>query len=471
MRNLILLALLLFAFTLQIIRFVYVDYGTEYFSVLISIFIVLISTLIFFCYQEVYSEGQGQVFRISYIFIFGFVIVHFQMYIDYLLGNYSSFRYDYFLSGNNINKAVIISSLGLLSFFIGYIISIRQRILKSESATGHHSAIIFLKFITFLCFITFFTMANKKYFHGGYGKVELSPIATHTQSFLIYAIIGVIALKSYEIKIFNIRFSVLNYVRSIGYPFNALVFIYLVLVLTSGDRGPIIQIGLCYMGGFVFTQNKKLKIISISVLVFSSATFITLLGEVRALSEGATLEEVIDGVNYQADLRESQSSFSPKTHELAISVRTVHAAIDYVNENGLKYGLIQLNQLMAIIPGFGRVVRGVFELDGSQLLSAEIITLQLDANHGMGTSTVTDLYLDMALPGVIVGLFFFGILLRRVDIATFLPYATSFFFWLIVFVLLSKSIYIGRSSIMILLREVLTIYLLVFIGCFGRRLQ
>ena len=461
--------MLFFAFTVQFIRLIYVDVGTDYISVLVSICIVVISTLIFFFYKEVYSEGQGQVFRISYIFILGFLIVHFQMYVDYLLGNYGNFRYDYFLSGENVNKAVIISSLGLLSFFIGYIFSIKQEILKYESVIAHGNSVNFLKFIAFLFFIAFFIMANKDYFHGGYGAVELSPIATHTQTFLIYAIIGVIALKSYEFKVSNKNFNVINYIKSIGYPFNVLVFIYLVLVLTSGDRGPVIQIGLCYMGGYVFTQNKKLKLISISILVFSSATFITLLGEVRALSEGATLEEIIEGVNYQSDLRESQSSFSPKTHELAISVRTVHAAIDYVDENGLKYGLIQLNQLMAIIPGFGRIVRGVFELDGSQLLSADIITLQLDATHGMGTSTVTDLYIDLAVPGVIVGLFFFGVILRRVDIATFLPYTTSFFFWLIVFVLLSKSIYIGRSSIMILLREVLTIYFLIFVGCIGKR--
>jgi hypothetical protein len=392
------------------------------------------------------------------------------MYFDYILGNYSDFRNDYFLGGKYTVKASIVSSLGLISFFIGYISSINYIGIKHNQTKLNPDASAYMKFFSYFCFSLFIVNANSDYFNSGYGNVELSPLAVYAQTFLFYFILGVIALKSYGLKVKPMRVGIFFYLRSIGFSFNLFVVLYLFLVLLSGDRGPIIQVVLIYFAGYIFSQHIKVKLVQLLFLIFSASLFITFLGEFRSLASETSYSERVKNLRDSTRYSERNSSFSPNTHELAISVRTVHAAMEYTEEEGYSYGMVQLNQLIAIFPGAGRVIRTLFELDGKELISADIITEHLNAGHGMGTSTVTDLYIDLSIIGVIIGLYTFGVVVRKADVVCFSPIISSFFLWVVILVLISKSIYIGRSSIMILLREIITVYVLILV-CGGRRIS
>src|SRR5690606_31551801 len=122
---------------------------------------------------------------------------------DYLLGNYYWFRNDYFLNEGVVVRSAIVSSLGLIAFLIGYTCAVpvmKERAVNSSSAYMLYDSSLVIKALIFVFFGLFLLTADFSYFSGGYGVVELSKLATHAQTFLLYAVASLVALKSYLLK-------------------------------------------------------------------------------------------------------------------------------------------------------------------------------------------------------------------------------------------------------------------------------
>ncbi|MBP3942187.1 oligosaccharide repeat unit polymerase [Sphingobacteriaceae bacterium WQ 2009] len=468
-RNHFIFIMQFFLLIFQIFRLIVVDIPLSEFSLIISIISVLVSTILFFGFYEPNALAKEQLLRISYLFILGYLIVHFQIYMDYILGNYNKFRGDYLLFNNVVNRTAILSSIGLICFNLGYTFSLMKGGIIPSYRLSNNSRFnrIPLLLIVVSTFVLFIGTANKAYFFGGYGTVELGSLATYFQTYFVYGIFAYMIVKSYFLKMKILKSSFMDYVKNLGFLFNLIVATYLILVLTSGDRGPIIQLGLLYLSTYLFSQNKKLKIKYYVLGIFSAAFFITLLGQIRSFQNEGSFIEKYNQAKINKLSFENSGSFSPTTHELAISVRTVHAAVDYTDHFGFKYGIVQLNQLIAIFPGIGSIVRGITGLEGKDLISADILTHHIfgdNPSHGLGTSCLADFYLDFGMIGVVCCFFIFGFWCRYIENSTFQQKLPHLFIWILFFVFLTKSIYIGRSSITILFRESIVIYFFILIS-------
>ncbi len=463
--------------------------GDYDYSESILLFFLILNTLIIVCFFS-YNKRQlvpskDQYLKISSFFLIGFYIVHYQMYIDYVLGNYKNFGHDYIYDENFILKAISVSSIALCSFVLGYRYKI-VKVLKGINRTSKSDAFKdynlkrALKFITtllyFFVLLLIFTV-DSSYCNGGYGRdgVEIGGIGGYINDYIIIFFITYLVLWLLEKGIRKQKFnSFLSFVKSIGLPYLCILFIFCVLTLMSGDRGPVMQVVLAFFGCFVLVYKYRIKIgvflmlLVVGVITFSFVAYVRENKDVTSYSQkiiAAQKNQLESSKNY---------SFSPTTYELATSVRTLQACMIYTEENDFSYGVFQGMQVLNIIPGLGSIIGAIIGIDVSTLNSAEFLTYQILGqfpSHGLGTSATADVYLDFGLIGIIFLFTFFGIVVCDVEQNVFKNNVNSIYYYAFFLVLLSFSIYISRSSILSVFRVCFLVYLFssIFIFLFKKK--
>lgn len=439
----------------------------------ITLILAFCSIILFVVTNEPDSNLQNQYFKISTIFIIGFVIVHFQFYADFIFGNNEYFSFDYFINRRVASKSMLISSIALYSFFLGYLINhyskakTNIKIIRGERQIKHFN-VNSLIIVAWCFFIIFIVTADKDYFSGKYGIVPIGMIADYAQIFLINIICGYFIMNSYNIAIENNSITLMSYIKSVSIYMYILVGIYLSLVMISGDRGPIFQIGLVIFAGYIYGVRRKIKLKVYVLLLIFGALFLTTLGMVRNIDDGNSFLERYQKSS-QITERSAYHSISPNTFELSTSVRTMHAAVERADRDGFTYGKFQFFQIVNIVPGLGLLIQQFTGLTNEDMSSAEVLTVEIlgpFASHGMGTSCIADIYLDFGVVGVLVLFFLFGMFVRFLEISAFANYLPSIFIWIMIFIFMSKAIYIGRSSIIVIFRECIQVFIFIYFFCF-----
>jgi len=237
--------------------------------------------------------------------------------------------------------------------------------------------------------------------------------------------------------------------------------------MMSGDRGPILQIIIAYFTCYCILDLRKYNIIIIVAAVAVGAFIISFLAFFRHYDGTGNLIDMIRHSSaMQADMVSSQMSVSPSTFELSKSVRTMHASVSYTEDNGYSYGIFQGFQLIGIIPGLGSLFTIFFGIDNEMLKSSRFLTNHLGSDHGLGTTVVADIWLDFGIIGILVIFFIFGAFLRRVDENMYSRIPLSVFWYILIIVFISKAFYIGRSTILILFRDVVIGYIIMLVGIY-----
>lgn len=429
----------------------------------LNLFLACFSVILFFAMRERSEALRGQGLRAIYLLLIGFLVVHFQIYFDVEFGNYGLFGRDYVISRANLNKAVLISLAGLVSLIIGYVMvqSDNAFEVRREKVTLLSKKVpLLLGVINLIFFVSFLVTTDESYFFGGYSDVERSYLSLQSEYFLFISISATIVAASYIVRSYEWNLSVRGFISSVGRLTITVLTLYLALVLASGDRGPFISMAVMLFGAFFYAKKAKVNWVLLLVCVVFAAVTVTTLGFVREVQEGGFVDRFKE-VRGNAIQHESDLSVLKPTHELAISVRALHASLLYVDENGYQLGLMQLNQLLNIIPGAGSAFREITNTSGANLKSAEIITSYMGSDHGLGTTVVADFYLDFSVIGVVVALFLLGFWMRTLDIKVSAEHAPSLLVWVCVLVFLSKGVYISRSTVLVLFRDIFFIYALI----------
>lgn len=433
--------------------------------------IVLVATFCFIVKREYNIRLKGQYFRVSSLFVIGFILVHFQIYVDYVVGNYQYMGHDYLIDTTIVPKSIVISSLALVAFYLGYFYRLNKSANSRNRIISNKPDIpIFSRGLVVLCyflFILFIVNIDLRFFSGGmYGSEELGAIATYSHLYFVYAVFGIIILNSINInRQDHTNISFYRYIRMQGAPLLIILAIYLPLILMSGDRGPALQIGVVFIGGYIFSQNKKLKGLYYIFLLGAGILFVSILGVARAVEmEGGSYWDRFENIGERQQSLSSSNSISPNTMELATVVRTLHVAVSYTEAYGFANGLFQAYQIVGIVPGLGTVFQNMTGKDQSELRSAEFVTGLLKADWGMGTTCVADVYLDFGIIGVIIAFLLFGYFLRYIDERSVSLGDYNLWIWVIVFLFLSQAIYIGRSTIISVFRDAFLTYIIIHIS-------
>lgn len=428
--------------------------------------LVLFIIILFFSIKEKHPNIQNQLIKHSTLFLMGYFIVHFQYYLDFVLGYSTNSDFQIWHNSEIVIKGFMISIVGLLAFLIGYL-SCKPKQVYNRKVQKENFSTIYLKFFAFCSLLGFYSTVDPLYLAGHYGSVELSPISNYFQfafQMFVFATIIQNSRNSYEK---HLKISFKDYIKIQGILFTIVIGIYLGSVMLSGDRGPLISMSIAYLSGFLFlTKYKFSKIILISIII-GSAFLITLLGSVRLMDKDTPfVERVVEAYQDEGKSLGETRSISPQTKELATSVRTLHIAVDYVpKQHDYFYGRFQLQQILATIP-FGTEFKKLLFDDNSYKYSGSgqfITWIDQGDNrfYGLGTSIVTDFYLDLNVFGVLVGMFLFGILLRRSEFALYNDNSPTLFMHILAVVFLAFSIYVSRSTALFNMKLCVFIFLVL----------
>jgi hypothetical protein len=454
------------------------EYSTETInkeSVAILLAIALLSVVSFFLKKERNPGFNKQYFKHSVFFLIGYLIVHFQYYLDYLAGNIRGNDNFIWLNQDIVLKSVFLSTLGLISFLFGYVWNVKKKIsnIKIRSFNASYRLVntnVLLLLSTCFLLLYFFTV-NPLYLKGYYGEIGMGTTATYIAlmfhiSVYAYLIQNMINIKQRRFK--NLSF--FDYIKEQGFFVLILISIYLISVILSGDRGPIITFGIAYLAGYYYITGKKFSFKNLIFVAVIGAVFISILGVTRSLDKNVRFyQRFKEGVMLT---REGNPSVMPFTAELAGSIRTLHSTVYYVPDpHPHTKGIFLFGNLSSAVPFSNSLIRKVFPFmnEYKYKSSASFNTWLVYGSNpppgsGQGTTCIADLYLDFGVIGVVIGMFLFGLLLRYLENVIYGNNALNMFSLAFSFVYLCDAFYISRSSILLGFRTVVWLYVLLWIN-------
>lgn len=404
-------------------------------------------------------------FRISTLFILGYSIVHFQMYIEYLLGNYQMLGHNYLIDERIMNKALSISSLGLLFFLLSYSFFKKPKLENEKKEKYIHNPRN-IKLLIYLFFFSFLIFTPYQYYLGRYGRggVELSYLSVSSSQLLLYSILLYLVIKTINYRgMLNKSISIFAFIKIYDLGILLVIVTYCALSIMSGDRGPLIQILLAFLASYSLIQNKNTSFLKIVLFLIISSSFLTFVAYYREQKEIDNFSEKIENAVVSMSTARRAETFSPKTIELSVSIRAFHAAILYTDNHAHTKGVFQGFQLVSIIPGARHIIVKLTGIDLDNLVSTKFLTKIIqegNVTHGLGTTCVADIYLDFGTLGVIIFFSLFGVMISYCEYKVYNFRSEQVLILIIFFVSISLSIYLGRSQILTVIKDSVSIYLI-----------
>lgn len=413
---------------------------------------------------------------VFYLFLFAFMIVHFQKYIDILVLPNMTDTFNVYSNHIDVLKTAYISLMGLVSMLLGYHM---QRTYKTyyyikplnqyDSCTrGSFKAVSVLFFVSVLLF---FAINGRLYLSGGYSQEMINSMSGSINAYIVllvdFMMYAATLINSIQISKQNHNISFRDYLKSYNLIYYISLFVYLFLVYSSGDRGPIITYMCAFFFGYLLVSKKKVNIVSIVVLFFVASIAISVMGVAR---QDSNRGKTTNAEYYQTVM--AGESVLPLTDELANSNRTAIWAIESTPAPfPYRKGLYALNNLVSIVPFSNSILRPL-GIDFTYMNRIGHSSAFLDwysqgdnVTAGVGTSTIADIYLDFGPIGVIIIMFLLGCLFRKVDYIS-KTYETSqiSLWWLVVsIVLFSNAIYMSRSVLLFQLRNIVWLYVVMLL--------
>ncbi|QTY26673.1 O-antigen polymerase [Flavobacterium sp. CS20] len=350
-----------------------VGFDSSFFQLILFLtFVSLLSH--FFIRKEKNLNIKKQYFKISVIFIITFCIAHFQIYIDYLLGNVNSSHTFLWINNRVVSKALSLSSLALISYIFFYDIRPNFDVnLKQRERKGLKNVNIkLLNVIASILLLLYLIFVNKAYLFGGYGNSNIEHEAGYFSLLFESLINAIIILNCRNIIISNQKVeTIMQYIYGIKFTLFLLI-IYLISVMISGDRGPLIYNSVFVLFGYIYVTKKKISVVKLSVLLVLSAFIITILGIARRFKEESNfITKIQQANNVEEKNHYYPESFSSNTRELASTARTLNLAVE--SEQRF-YGLFALQDLMLLIPMLKGTFINFYDIPKPLTSSAQFLT-------------------------------------------------------------------------------------------------
>lgn len=451
--------LLLYSLFFIVTFFLYIFVPEEYNGRLLFFTIIecLIAIIIFIVRKEDFPIIKEHFFRPSTLFLLGYIIVFFQCYVDLLVGNLTENNSFLFVSPWLINKASLLSLGGLIAFLVGYILYIPREGFDIRSADSsqyiYPIRILVIVFGLVSFFFVYFNGAD--YLSGAYSQMYLEnkagTMALYSEILYLVICMTIIVFHCRTCYIQDIS-SLWQYVKQFGLLFHICLLTYIGLTIINGTRGSILVIVVPYFCSYFLAAKKRVSFVTFVVVLLVGAIIFTTIGYVRNIDQPTSFDYKLSIALQELNTR--RDSILPMTSELGSSVRTLHYAMNYVpSTHPYLYGSIQFRQILSIIPFSSQVTKHFLDNNFIYKSSAFFITwLSQGASYtyGEGTSVVADLYLSFGEPGVILGLFMFGMLIRKIELYIFyIPIGRIPLFYLILTIFAyGYALIIARSSLL-----------------------
>lgn len=379
----------------------------------------LLATTIFFRAQA-FNDVRQQTFRPIILFLIGYFIVFFQYKIDLLFG-IKDCNDPVFLSSNIILKSTLLSSLGLCSFYIGVLsVPIAKSVKSFRRHNDSRNAVVISKAIFLFSSFLWLIFNIKQCLSGTYSQSELENNAGSMSNYsTILFITSFFTYLTYIVYTNRITqdIDIKTFLKLFGFFPHICLFVYVLLTLNLGDRGPIIIVLSSYFSACLILTKKNISWVKLLLLLIISASVASLIGLARGMM-GDNMYEKLKVLETRPD-----ETCLPITSELAYSQVTLNYAIENIPENYDYFkGKFQIRQIFATIPFSSRVTKYFLDQDWKLRSSAFFITYLIQGEnytYGNGTSLIADLYMSFGVLGVISLLFFLGMIMRKNEINIF----------------------------------------------------
>lgn len=460
-RNFLRIILLIGLLVYSIISYYQTSYSFVSVSSLWESIILSTLSLLIYCSRKEYNNFlRRQVFTIATIFLISFVIVHFFNYLSYCLGILDHG----FLSMRYVNKASKVSTCAFIAILIGLLIP--RQPFKGQKTTLSIEIGETLNYFLCLSLVMFVVFTDKRYFSAGGNNLVLNeigwnPIGAVGNTSCIACIIASVISKIINYR--DVHLSLIRYLKIYSFSFYLLTFIYLILVLISGDRGPLIDIFFSFFLGYVLINKAKIKVWVALICMIIGANLLTYLSFLRGNSEDLSLDKISQVNERMGRFREDNNLFFGPVSDLSNVVDAYHLVFEHteINEpiNGIGIGF----QLVAVLPGIRSVIYNISGIDIDFLSTDALATRLLGEDYGAGTTCVADSYYNLGLIGTILLFIVFGMIVRKLDLSLYQD-NTRLLVFVIAICYFIKSIYLGRSTIFQPINLIFYTYLYLFLS-------
>lgn len=388
-------------------------------QVLIGVFTMLVIHY-YACYITHYDR---RIISIRNMFSLFFIVVYFQLPLDYVLGY--DVNMDWFYKNSIVCEALNFSALCLSVFLLGY--SLLPAVKKIPKVTNRINFPYLWPFIIFawVCFLLFVHRMGGSFFIGGYGSegdgstigdVSAARYFNYMQLFLKCVVIMVVWNAYNSKKEIN---SVVNYVKLFPKPFILLYLSIILLWFTAGGRAISITLFLFLYCGYVILSHKDVPILYALGIVIIGGIFFSLFKIFGGLSfshyEGVDLSEAVSrGYTFYQSYNENASLFAP-TRELSFSIYTYNIYYNWWIRGDIYDGLFLLLNLIGSIPGLTPILSKILGIDLNNYYLAKIVTEYDSADRGLGSSCIGELLCDVGFPITLLIFLLMGLLFRKLD--------------------------------------------------------
>ena len=449
------------------------DITDDYFR--INIFIInIISTIAYFNIRKK-KFGRYYFFSITPLFLFGYIVVYFQIHLLDILGFKLSGYLEYWMWADESikNLSLQLSSFGLLAFYCGSISTksklFKQKISISKTKFDSNKKLVILSYASYSLFIA----ASGSYILGEYTPDDASVISSYSYKIFKIVLSSAILVSVYNINIYQGKIVTFKkYLSFFGKPLIYLITFFILFSLFVGDRGPVIYFLILTCSTY-FIRFSKIKPYYLLIYGVLAVSLMNVVGVIRQ-SRGSGVSYVQRVQNSIISSNEGvksnnifdKSFIGESTLELAKSIRTFnHTIYNVPNNYNYTYGYYQVRNLIAIIPGMSRLYLNVFS-DGEKKFdgASNFVTFLIQGDSpksGDGSSIIVDFYLDFGKLGVLFGMFFFGAFISKNENKIIYGSNDKSFSSVAIMIYFALSIYVTRSSLLLEFGNITLIFLLI----------
>ncbi len=342
-----------------------------------------------------------------------------------------AFQYDF--NEDVISRSTSLSLLGIHAYFLGSVFHNPFRKMKKQLSSKIISTqvIYIIAVIFFLIYICLGGYSNLRNLYEG-GEETGNSIANYFYLFCCTCIFSIIAIwfnNAYcrnKERIDLKSFPMYQFLFVLGFVF---------LIIATGSRTIPLQIIMIFGGLYTLLYKK---------MTFFQTFICLLLGGV--LMFFVVLMRSHDGIEI--------TSFADIVMDLVVNNRNTFIAVDYVDKNGITWGVSMLSNVVAPIPFLQQIIYNVFNLTpdmGASSLLITKLTLGNVGSLGMGTNIIADLYIAFGVGGVVIMMFVLGYF-----ISYLLGMVKKNSYALIAYaIMISYSVYLVRAEYFFFLRSLL----------------
>lgn len=415
-----------------------------------SEYLLWIIVLIFLSLSSLWLKRRKTVLHkrnisLTLIFTFLFLIVNFQIPIDFVLGNdlldFSRYFYDYDI----VNRSVTFSALALVAFNIGSVKSmykpIRVKLEKIDNISSYP-----LLILVCICFILFVLNINLEFIRGGHGTTKADALAM--SFYVLYLRLSILYLSVVvynKVRSDTLSHSLVSFFRSFSYLYWLTVVISVFLFLFAHNRVFIIYLLFPIIMGYVVYRRLQIRLFILvgGIMVVAFLATIFKIFDLQNMfsgivSLGGNLRNL---VNYK-----QFNSFSPFTVELAYSIYP-NTVLFYLWDKGATfYGLSFIVGILKSIPGAVSCFMFIAGLDVTNIETGDFATKVVGSSYGLGSASAADMLINIGFYPTLLLFGLIGFFFTRCDISVFSRKRLNIYMIVSTLTIASLVVFIPRGS-------------------------